>query len=52
MEKTMFDMIDGVVNQNRLNIIKQHITLITNNLEREGFEIIDIKEYLKIELGL
>jgi hypothetical protein len=45
------ERIDGLINQRDLELFKNALENITNDLEMEGFELNDIKAYLQMELN-
>lgn len=46
-----FDRIDGLIKVNDLAIFQETVLDIANDLELEGFELQDVKEYLIRELN-
>lgn len=46
-----FDRIDGLIKVNDLAIFQEAVLDIANDLELEGFELQDVKEYLIRELN-
>jgi len=45
------ERIDGLINQRDLELFKNALENITNDLEMEGFELSDVKAYLQMELN-
>jgi hypothetical protein len=46
----VLERIDGLINRRDLELFKNALENITNDLEQEGFELPDIKAYIQREL--
>lgn len=47
MNYETLERIEGLINQRDLELFKNSLENITNDLEEEGFELSDIKTYFK-----
>ena len=50
MNPETIERIEGLVNQRDLELFKNALENITNDLEQEGFELSDIKAYFQLIL--
>ena len=51
MNPEMIERIEGLINLRDLDLFKNALENITNDLEQDGFELSDVKAYFKLVLN-